>query len=102
MAIPTYSEIKALSFGYLSGADLLKFCPSQILIKQYQTDTDFISDCVDMAYSEITSNLINRYDIEAELDLTTGRNLMVVKLTAICAVRNLTGEMSGIPENKHL
>ena len=99
MALPTYDDIKALDYGYLTGDDLLMFCPSQILIKQYQTNANTLENAVDIAYSEIMSSLGARYNIVSELDKTTGRYALVVKLVSIAAIRNITGEMSGIPEN---
>lgn len=99
MAAPTYDELKALDFGYLTGADLLRFCPYQVLQKQLAIDDDSVQIGCDIAYSEMLSTLGARYDITTELAKTTDRYSLAVKIAAILAVRNIVGNQSGLPQN---
>ena len=85
-------ELKALAFGYLTGADLKQFCAAPLLIKIYEVDNDSLQAGCNIAYSELTSNLANRYNIANELSLTSGRNLLCVKLASILAVHNILGD----------
>lgn len=95
----TVAELKLLDFGYLKGADLLQWCPAQLLIKQYEVDNASLQQAANFAYSEFTSATINRYDIAAELAKTAGnRAVFCVKLIAILAVRNAMGNMQNISE----
>lgn len=62
----TEDQLKNLPFGYLRGADLMRFCPPQILIKQYQVDPDSLQDACNIAYSELISLLNTRYGLNVE------------------------------------
>ena len=84
----TVAELKALNLGYLSGADLLQFCVAPLLIKCYEADNDSLQNGCSTAYVQLDGNLSSRYDVESELALTTGRNLLCVKITAIIAIQN--------------
>jgi hypothetical protein len=96
----TIDEIKALDFGYLTGADLLKFCAFQLIQKQYTVDETSIETSVNLAYSEMKSCLSSRYDVTEEFAKTgSARYSLVVKMTAIMAVRNLCGDLAAVPEN---
>jgi len=85
-------DLKALNFGYLSGADLKQFCAAPILIKIYETDNDALQSGCNIAYAELSSNLSNRYNIANELALTSGRNLLCVKIATILAIHNILGD----------
>ena len=93
MAVLTIAELKALTFGYLTGADLKQFCASPVLIKIYSVDPDSLQAGCNIAYSELSSNLSSRYNIANELLLTTGRNLLCVKIASILAVHNILGDI---------
>lgn len=100
MAVLTIDEIKALDYGYLTGADLLRFCPFQVLQKQYAVDADSLDDGCKIAYSELKSSLSARYDISTELTKTADtRYPLTVKLAAIFAIRNIVGNQAGLPDN---
>jgi hypothetical protein len=60
-------ELAQLNFGYLKGSDLLQFAPSQILTSQYDKYPDTFDLGCSMAYDEIASELITRYDVQKEL-----------------------------------
>lgn len=95
----TISAFKALTFGYLTGADLLQFAPFQLLASQYDIDSNSIQTACDFAKSEVLSQLSTRYDMATEFAKTgTNRSLMVVKLTALQAIRNALGNMQNISE----
>jgi hypothetical protein len=97
----TVDTLKTQDLGYLSGADLLQWCPAQILIKQYEVDNNSLVSGANYAYAEITSALINRYDIATELNKSNAdgdRVIFCVKLTAILAIRNALGNMANVSE----
>jgi phage gp36-like protein len=94
----TVAELKVLSFGYLTGADLKQFCPPQLLIKIYEVDSDALNTGCQFAYSELKSSLSNRYNVDLELALTTDRNQLCVKIAAILAIRNILGDAQNISD----
>ena len=65
--IVTREQIAALNFGYLSGSDLLQYCPDQLLIKAYSTDPNKFQLGCNNAYAYLKAKLINRYDLNAVL-----------------------------------
>jgi hypothetical protein len=96
----TIIEIKALDFGYLTGSDILKYCPFQFIQKQLLVDDSYLEDAVFTSYTEIKSQLETKCDIDIELTKRTAdRNLLIVKVMAIEATRNLTSNIPGIPDN---
>jgi hypothetical protein len=100
MAALTIDEIKALDFGYLTGEDLLNYCPFQIIQKQLIVDPTCLDNHIETAYKEVLSDLVTRYDIESEFGKTgTSRYFVVVKIVALSAIRNLTANIPGLPEN---
>lgn len=100
MAAPTIEEIKAMDFGYLTGIDLLRYCPFQVLQKQFAVDDQALIIGCDIAESEALSKLGSRYDISTELGKTdTARFPLMIKIIAILAIRNIVGNQAGLPEN---
>jgi hypothetical protein len=94
---PSLEEIKSLQFDYLTGQDLLRIINYQLLTKQQSIDSDSLNYSVKMAISEIKSNLISKYDIESEFEKTgNDRNLYIVKLTTICAIKNICGNSNAV------
>lgn len=63
----TKDQLAQLNFGYLNGRDLLQFCPSQLLISQYEKFPELLQSGCDMAYEEVKGELSTRYDINKEL-----------------------------------
>lgn len=63
----TIPQLKNLSFGYLSGNDLLSFAAPQLLIKQWEVLDNSLKDGCDLAISEIVANLSTRYTLDDEL-----------------------------------
>lgn len=100
MAIPTIAEIKALDYGYLTGADILQFCPDQHIIKQLSINSDALDNATSIAYEELKSHLASRYDIDLELEKTgADRSKLVVKICSLLTIRNLLGNSAMIPVN---
>lgn len=96
----TIDQLKALTFGYLTGKDLVQWCPFQVLNTVYSTDPDRLAEGCATAYSEMTSATVNRYDIAAELAITipANRSVLCVKIITILSVRNICGSAQGISE----
>ena len=98
MAVLTIDDIKALDFGYLTGVDLVKYCPIQFLINQETKDQGAIESAVLTAYAEIIGSLVSRLDIKSEyIKIGADRSLQVVKLTSLSAIRNITSNLPEIP-----
>lgn len=93
MATPiTQAQFEALSYGYLTGKDLIQYCPFQALQRQYATSSDIIVNGVNTAYAELSSKLGATYDMNGEFAKTgTARDLVSVKRTAIKAIENVLG-----------
>jgi len=88
----TQSAFEALSYGYLTGKDLVQYCPFQALQRQYATSPDIITNGVYTAYAELSSKLGATYDMDGEFIKTaTARDLVSVKRTAIKAIENVLG-----------
>ncbi len=66
MAI-TKDQLAQLNFGYLTGQDLVQFCPTQLLTSIYEKYPSMLQTGVDMACDELRGALCNRYDIDSEL-----------------------------------
>jgi hypothetical protein len=65
--IITRDQLALMNFGYLSGSDLLQWCPSDLLIKQYAVDPDLLQRGCNQAYADLKSRLCNRYDLNSVL-----------------------------------
>jgi hypothetical protein len=103
MAALTPAEFAALDLGYLSGKDLMTYCPLQLLNRVNLVMPNQPQDGCDTAYEEIESALVNRYNIKAELskpndDDPDTRAKLCVKIAAIIAVRNIVGSMQNASE----
>lgn len=95
----TNAEFNALQLGYLTGEDIAQYCSYQVLIKCYEVDNNRIQTGADNAYSEMIGYLYTKYDVQREFNTISGqRQQIVVKLTAILAVRDILGNMAGIGE----
>ena len=112
MPAPTEADIKAMDFSYLNGEDLIKYCPIQILQKQEAIDSGCLDFAVSTAMEEVNGALTTRFDLLTEYKKTPGspangdipavpdaRIKQVVKLVALTAIRNITSNLNGIPEN---
>lgn len=85
----TEDQLKNLPFGYLRGADLMRFAPPQILIKQYQVDPDCLQDSCNIAYSELISLLNTRYGLNVEFSkvgFTNAAAIATVNTGAVSAI----------------
>lgn len=97
MATLTNDQLAAMKFGYLTGADLQQYSSSQVLIKAYEVRSSCLQQGCDNAYSEMIGYFYTKYDVQREFNTISGpRQNVVVKLTAILAVRDVLGNMAGI------
>lgn len=95
----TPDQLSALSFGYLTGNDLIFWCPTQFLISRYNVDNNCLDNGVATAYSEVINALATKYDVTSELMKLSGpREPTLVKILSICAVRNILGNMQNISD----
>lgn len=95
----TNDQLAALSFGYLTGDDLITWCPPALLIKALEVRGTALTKACDTAYAEITAATVNRYDIATELAKTGGdRSTLCVKIASILAVANSVGNAQAISE----
>lgn len=93
----TNQQLDAMNFGYLTGADLAQYSSYQVLIKQWETSNEKLQNGCDNAYSEMIGLFATKYDVNREFAMISGpRQNIVVKLTAILAVRDILGNMAGI------
>lgn len=63
----TNATLATLPLGYLSGEDLMGFCPAQLLIQRNLVLPGQPLDGCVLAYAEIESSLMNRYNVAPEL-----------------------------------
>lgn len=99
MATLSNDQLAAMSFGYLTGSDLMAWCPAQLLIKQYEINQSSLQNGVMLAEGEVIRALLSRYAIQNEFtQVSGGRDVLVVKITSIMAIRNILGNMAGVSE----
>lgn len=92
-------DLANMSFGYLTGADLMAWCSPQLLIKQYEVNMTSLQQGCTLAYGEIIRALLSRYAIADEFSkVSGGRDILCVKIASIMAIRNIMGNMAGISE----
>lgn len=95
----TNDQLSATSFGYLSGSDLMQWVAAQLLIKAYEVRQTSLQDGCSMAYGEVIRALLNRYAIQDEMSNVSGtRDILIVKVTSILAVRNILGNVVGVSD----
>lgn len=95
MAI-TNEQLIAMNFGYLTGSDLAFFASYQILISQYQKNSDSLQQGCTIAYQEVTNMFLTKYDVKRELNTISGpREEAFVKFVAITALKNILGNLAG-------
>lgn len=100
----TNAQLKALSFGYLNGGDLMKYCSPQLLIKQYEIDPTSLQESCDTAIAEVSAHLSTRFDLTAELAKLSDaspdtRMTLFVKIAAIFADRNAIGNIQNLSDS---
>ena len=99
MAILTLAQLQALDLGYISGQNLIQFCPAPLLLQQTAVSIDF-DLALSMAKTDIISKLSNQYDFTAEylkkFPVPTGNPLvtpadtrepLVLQLTILLTIR---------------
>lgn len=95
----TPQQLAAMSFGYLTGQDIIQYASTQVLTKQWEQNNGILQTGCDNAYSEMIGYFYTKYDVLREFNQVSGtRQQIVVKLTAILAVRDILGNMAGIGE----
>lgn len=96
MATLTNQQLDAMSFGYLTGADLAMFSAYQLIIKQYETSPNKLQQGCTTAYQEVANMFLTKYDVKRELTAISGpREEAFVKFVAITALKNILGNMAG-------
>lgn len=63
----TVDQLKAMTFGYLSGSDLVRYCSPQLLIRQYDVDKDSLKSGCRVAIKEFITKVRTRLDPTDEL-----------------------------------
>lgn len=99
--MPTLSndQLAAMSFGYLTGQDLIAWCSPQLLIKQYEVNQTSLQNGCTLAYGEVIRSLLSRYAIAQEFSKVSGtRDILCVKISSIMAIRNILGNFAGVSE----
>lgn len=90
----TPDELKALDFGYLTGADLTDYVAMELLISRYQIDSSKFVRGVNTAYSELGNKLATRYNTAPEfLKRGDDREFTFVKIVALHALMNILANM---------
>ena len=101
------ADFAVLDFGYISGANLLQWCPLPLLNQQLANGIDF-NLCLQTAQTEIISELSNQYDFTAEYlkKFPSGdplpkdiRERLVLEMTTILTIRTILGAGTSITEN---
>lgn len=94
----TISELQVLNLGYLIGVDLTRFASANLLIKQWNVDNNVLTYGVDTAIEETKTAARTRYDLTTEYAkvYSDARDKVLVKITAIGAVRNILGDAQNI------
>lgn len=91
----TIPQLLILDLGYLSGKDLVRWCPAQILINQDAVDNTCLQEGVSTAMDEVRSATRTRYNLAPEfLKTAADRERMLVKIVSILAVRNAVGNLN--------
>lgn len=95
----TISQLEATQYTYLVGADLTFWIGAQVLISQDTISPNKIATSVEMAIGELKSAARTKYNLVPEF-LKTGadRDIFVVKVLGILAVRNAIGSASAYAE----
>ena len=96
----TTDELKTLQLGYLTGSDLLQYCPAPLLISQFNQDNSSLQQGCNQAYAEAISKLITKYDVTDELKTVRGdvREQNLVGIVSVLAVRKILGSIQNISE----
>lgn len=93
----TPDELKALDFGYLTGADLTDYVAMELLISRYQIDSTKFERGVKTSYSEVSNKLATRYNCIPELAKTgDDREFTFVKIVALHAIMNILANLQNI------
>ena len=101
MAVPyTYATLIDLNFGYLTGQDLVDYCPFQLLVNSELQNPGIMQRTCIRASDEMENQLITKCDLKDEyLKTGTGRSPAVVKLTALTAIKNIVAVLPELPVN---
>ncbi len=95
----TPQQLAAMNFGYLTGQDLISYASIQVITKQWESNNNVLQIGCENAYSEMIGYFYTKYDVLREFNQISGtRQQIVVKLTAILAIRDILGNMAGIGE----
>lgn len=93
----TPTQLPFVSFGYLTGADLARFCPPSLLIREYALDPNSLQYGVNTAISELLAVLSTRYDTSAEMlkiGFTAAQATVILTSEAVSGVTLISGGTS--------
>lgn len=96
----TIPQLQALTLGYLTGLDLSRWVSPNLLIKQVDVDAQCLNNAVATAIAELESATRTRYDLTTELaiTITADRDVLVVKVLSLLAVRNAMGNFQNVSD----
>ena len=110
MAILAVSDIQSMSWGYISGIDILDFLPSQTIISQETITTGLLQRMVYKAYAKAISQLSAKCQIATELKKTAPpfpqttpptpdtRSQTIVEIVTLLACENILSKVPGLSE----
>ena len=101
MAVPyTYATLTALNFGYLTGQDLVDYCPFQLLVNSELQNPGIMQRSCLRAGDEMNNQLVSKCDLKDEYVKTgSSRTPAVIKLTALTAIKNIVAVLPELPVN---
>ena len=82
MAI-SIDQLASMNFGYITGLNLMQYCPDQMLIQKYNVSPFLFQQGVNQAYSELKLRLSNIYEIETEI---SSRNTLLENQTGLAVI----------------
>lgn len=95
----TITQLEATAYDYLVGADLTMWIGAQVLITQDTISPNKIATAVNTAIGELKAAARTKYNLVPELAKTgADRDVFVVKILGILAVRNAIGSASAYAE----
>lgn len=96
----TTDDLKALPLGYLTGADLMQFCPANVLLSFYNQNNGALQSGCNQAYAEVASKLLTKYDCSTEIKSVQGdaREPNLVGITAVLALRRILGSAASLSD----
>lgn len=100
MANKTIEDVLALDFGYITGIDLVAYCPQEFLISKMNQNADLFPIWVSASIDEVSALLASSLNIAFEFDKAgEDRNGYIVKLVCLSCIQNITATVPALPDN---